>query len=255
MLYSENVVVRFGGLTAVNNVSLHIKPLEIHAIIGPNGAGKSTFFNAISGVHPPTSGKIIFGGKEITGLSPDLVARKGIGRTFQNIKLFSSLSVLENVLAGCHMRVKSNLFQDMLHTKWQAKEDKTIREYALSLLERVGLADKKDFSAKNLPYGEQRKLEIVRAMAFEPKLLLLDEPAAGMNPAETEELKQFIRKICDEGLTILLIEHDVKMVMSLADTITVLDHGNKIAEGDANSVRNNNAVIEAYLGKSYRRDV
>jgi branched-chain amino acid transport system ATP-binding protein len=253
MLYAENVYVRFGGLTAVDNVSLHIKPGEIHAIIGPNGAGKSTFFNAISGINAPSEGKISFLGQDITGMSQHQVAAKGIGRTFQNIKLFNSMTVLENVICGCHMNVKSNMFQDMLGTKKQRQEEEQLREECIALLKRVDLYDKRDLFSNNLPYGDQRKLEIVRAMATKPKLLMLDEPAAGMNPSETEELKQFIKKINGEGLTILLIEHDVKMVMSLADTITVLNHGAKIAEGCADEVRNNDAVIDAYLGKSYRR--
>ena len=253
MLYAENVYVRFGGLTAVDNVSLHIKPGEIHAIIGPHGAGKSTFFNAVSGINKPSEGKISFLGQDITGLNQHQVAARGIGRTFQNIKLFNSMTVLENVICGCHMNVKSNMFQDMLGTKKQRREEEQLREECIALLKRVDLYEKRDLFSNNLPYGDQRKLEIVRAMATKPKLLMLDEPAAGMNPAETEELKQFIKKINGEGLTILLIEHDVKMVMSLADTITVLNHGAKIAEGSADEVRNNDAVIDAYLGKSYRR--
>lgn len=253
MLFAENVYVRFGGLTAVDNVSLHIRPGEIHAIIGPNGAGKSTFFNAISGINKPSEGKITFLGQEITGLSQYQVAQKGIGRTFQNIRLFGSMTVVENVLCGSHQNVRSNLFQDMLSTSFQRKEEQTLMDQCLNLLRRVELYDKRNMNAKNLPYGEQRKLEIVRAMATNPKLLMLDEPAAGMNPSETEELKRFIKKINGEGLTILLIEHDVKMVMSLADTITVLNHGAKIAEGTADEVRSDNQVIEAYLGKSYRR--
>ena len=245
MLCAENVYVRFGGLTAVDNVSLNIKSGEIHAIIGPNGAGKSTFFNAVSGINKPSEGKIFFLDQDITGLNQHQVAEKGIGRTFQNIKLFASMTVLENVLCGSHMNVKSNLLQDMLGTRFQQQEEKELREKCIALLKRGELYDKRNLLSKNLPYGEQRKLEIVRAMATAPKLLMLDEPAAGMNPSETEELKQFIKKINSEGLTILLIEHDVKMVMSLADTITVLDHGAKIAEGTADEVRNNVKVIEA----------
>ncbi|MDO4476020.1 MAG: ABC transporter ATP-binding protein [Lachnospiraceae bacterium] len=253
MLYAENVYVRFGGLTAVDNVSLHIAPGEIHAIIGPNGAGKSTFFNAVSGINRASEGTIRFLGKDITSMNQHQVARQGIGRTFQNIKLFKSMTVAENVLCGFHMNVKSGLFADMFGTASQKREEEKLREECLALLKRVDLYDKRDVRCTSLPYGDQRKLEIVRAMATSPKLLMLDEPAAGMNPTETEELKQFIKKINSEGLTILLIEHDVKMVMSLADTITVLNHGAKIAEGSAEEVRSNDAVIEAYLGKSYRK--
>lgn len=253
MLYAENVYVRFGGLTAVDNVSLHIKPGEIHAIIGPNGAGKSTFFNAVSGIHHATEGKITFEGTDITQMPPYQVARHGVGRTFQNIKLFGSMTVEENVMCGYHMNVKSGIFQDMLGLPSQRREEKELYGECLALLKRVDLYDKRHLRCGNLPYGDQRKLELVRAMATSPKLLMLDEPAAGMNPIETEELKQFIKKINGEGLTILLIEHDVKMVMSVADTITVLNHGAKIAEGTADEVRNDQAVIEAYLGKSCRR--
>ena len=253
MLYAENVYVRFGGLTAVDNVSLHIKPGEIHAIIGPNGAGKSTFFNAVSGIHHASEGKITFEGTDITQMPPYQVARHGVGRTFQNIRLFGSMTVEENVMCGYHMNVKSNIFQDMLGVPSERREEKKLYEECMALLKRVGLYEKRHLRCGNLPYGDQRKLELVRAMATSPKLLMLDEPAAGMNPTETEELKHFIKKINSEGLTILLIEHDVKMVMSVADTITVLNHGAKIAEGTASEVRNDQSVIEAYLGKSYRR--
>ena len=252
MLEAINVSVRFGGLTAVDNVSLCVKEGEVHAIIGPNGAGKSTFFNAVTGINKPSEGKILFEGKNITNLNQHQVAREGIGRTFQNIKLFNSMTVMENVMCGFHMNIKSKLIQDMLNTKKKREFEKQYQEQCLNLLKRVDLYDKRDLYSRNLPYGEQRKLEIVRAMATKPRLLMLDEPAAGMNPIETEELKQFILKINQEGLTILIIEHDVKMVMSMADTVTVLNHGAKIAEGCADEVRNNSAVIEAYLGKRNR---
>lgn len=253
MLQTENLTIRFGGLTAVDQVSVTIADGEIHAVIGPNGAGKTTFFNVISGINRPTSGRISFLGREITGLSPHQIAERGIGRTFQNIKLFRSMTVMENVLCGCHIQARSGLISDMFGTPRQKREEKALLEKSAELLRNVGLYEKRDLLSKNLAYGEQRKLEIVRAMASGPKLLMLDEPAAGMNPSETEELKTFINKINGEGLTILLIEHDVKMVMALADTITVLDHGAKIAEGSADAVRSDDKVIEAYLGKSYRR--
>ncbi|NMA18186.1 MAG: ABC transporter ATP-binding protein [Clostridiaceae bacterium] len=252
MLRSEKICVRFGGLVAVDHVSLTVEEGTIHAIIGPNGAGKTTFFNTISGAEKPAEGKVFFRDEDITGLPPHRIAEKGIGRTFQNIKLFNSMSVLENVLCGMHLNVRSNIVQDMLGMSFQRREERELLEKCESLLKQVGLYDKRDLKANNLPYGEQRKLEIVRAMATDASLLMLDEPAAGMNPTETRELMQFIRKINDEGLTILLIEHDVRMVMTLADKITVLDHGIKIAEGSAEDVRHDANVIEAYLGKSYR---
>ncbi|QTQ13360.1 ABC transporter ATP-binding protein [Treponema parvum] len=252
MLEANNVTVKFGGLVAVDHVSLKVKEHTIHSIIGPNGAGKSTFFNAVSGIHALDEGVIKLQGKEIQGLPPDKIARNAVGRTFQNIKLFKSLSVLENVLCGSHMNAKSNLLQDIFHTKAEKNEEERLIEKAVELLKSVELGGVLHNPAGSLPYGDQRKLEIARALISNPKLLLLDEPAAGMNPIETDGLKNFILGLKEKGYTILLIEHHVRMVMSLADMITVLDHGKKIAEGGKDEIQNNELVIEAYLGKAYR---
>jgi branched-chain amino acid transport system ATP-binding protein len=253
MLNANHITVRFGGLVAVSDVSLAIQKGTIHSVIGPNGAGKSTLFNAISGMYKPAVGNILFKGDDITGLAPDAIARKGIGRTFQNIKLFSHLSVLENVMSGFHITTTSSLFDDLFHTRKQRKEAHAQEEQAISLLHEVGLSGVIYKPAGNLPYGAQRKLEIVRAIASNPALLLLDEPAAGMNPKETEELQNFIVELRDKGFTVLLIEHHVRMVMAIADAISVLDHGAKIAEGNREEIQSNEKVIEAYLGKSYGR--
>ena len=250
MLYAENVYVRFGGLTAVDNVSLHIKPGEIHAIIGPNGAGKSTFFNAVSGIHHASEGKITFEGTDITQMPPYQVARHGVGRTFQNIRLFGSMTVEENVMCGYHMNVKSNIFQDMLGVPSERREEKKLYEECMALLKRVGLYEKRHLRCGNLPYGDQRKLELVRAMATSPKLLMLDEPAAGMNPSETAELMENIRRIRDTfQIAVLLIEHDMNLVMNICEGICVLNFGHIIAKGTPEDIQRNQAVIEAYLGK------
>ena len=250
VLEVQGVTKRFGGLVAVNQVSLEVNEGEIFSVIGPNGAGKTTFFNLLTGIYTPDEGRILFLGQDITGSTPDKAAKLGIGRTFQNIRLFGAMTVLENILVGRHIHTRVPYLHALLRTPLARKEERKALEEALSLLEYVGLLHRKDELARNLPYGEQRKLEIARALALKPKLLLLDEPAAGMNPKETEALQEFILKIRSEmGLTILLIEHDMRLVMRISDRIAVLDYGSKIAEGKPEEVRTNPRVIEAYLDR------
>ena len=253
MLKIENMTMRFGGVVAANKFNADIEKGQIVGLIGPNGAGKTTIFNVITGVYRPTEGKIIFNPEEeeqdITGLRPDEIAKLGICRTFQNIRLFKELSVLDNVFIGNHLRIESNVFSSILKLPNYRKEEKMMMEKSLYLLEKVGLEDEKDGKAHSLPYGKQRRLEIARALATEPKLLLLDEPAAGMNPQETRELMEFIKDIKDEfELTIFLIEHHMEVVMGICEEILVLDHGSLIAQGDPESIQTDSNVIEAYLG-------
>jgi branched-chain amino acid transport system ATP-binding protein len=249
MLETNNVIMQFGGLTAVSDFSIIVADGEIVGLIGPNGAGKTTAFNVITGVYTPTKGTILFNGKNITGKQPHAITGAGIARTFQNIRLFHEMSVLENLLVACNLREKPGLFESVLHLPGYMARERKARDFALNLLESVGLLENANDNAVSLPYGKQRRLEMVRALATEPSLLLLDEPAAGMNPQESQELMDFIVSIRDKfKISVLLIEHHMQVVMGICNRLYVLDYGITIANGVPAEIRKNQKVIDAYLG-------
>jgi branched-chain amino acid transport system ATP-binding protein len=248
LLEVKDILVKFGGVTALNNVNLHVNEGEIAALIGPNGAGKTTVFNIVTGYYTPTSGEVLLDGESLVGLRPYKIARKGLGRTFQNIRLFGDMTAVENVATAADALNKSGLVGSLFGVPRSRRDEKTSMETAMELLTFIGLDHRAHQMAKNLPYGDQRRLEIARALALNPKVLLLDEPAAGFNPQEKVELGNLIKKIRDRGFAVLLIEHDMSLVMKISDRISVLDFGQKIAEGKPEEIQNNQRVIDAYLG-------